>query len=199
LFNRLWRSAAITTLYHAYRPWRPHHFNGLLPFSPPYSDAFGFWSTLPWREQNDPKGDNWARLRQEMELALLDEPCDFAGWRASLSFDLPLHSVSLLVFTADPGQAPPKVQGLTARDYFGHSDDREIMLRWQDAGPRTVQTYEVLRAMEESGPYERVNPVDLVATGFLHVAPAVAKAWYKVRALDYWGRAGEASEPVLVE
>lgn len=164
-----------------------------------HGNAFAAWSSLSRKDQYDLRGEAKDKLAKAMELPLLEEPCDINGSEAQLSFELPLHSVSVLVFTADPGQAPPKVEGLTAREYLGASDDREIMLRWCDAGPRTVRTYEVLRATEEAGPYERVNPVDLVDTGYLHVAPAVAKAWYKVRAVDYWGRAGESSEPVLVE
>ncbi len=164
-----------------------------------HGNAFAAWSSLARKDQYDINGESRNQLLKAMELPLIEEPRDFSSNEAHLSFDLPLHSVSLLVFTADPGQAPPKVEGVTAREYHGARDDREIMLRWRDAGPRTVRTYEVLLATEESGPYERVNPVDLVATGYLHVAPAVAKAWYKVRAVDFWGRTGEASESVLVE
>jgi len=73
------------------------------------------------------------------------------------------------------------------------------MLTWRGPESRAISTYEVLHAPSPEGPFRRINRQDLVCRAFLHTgAEAEGAGCYKVRAVDYWGRAGRESEAVSV-
>lgn len=73
------------------------------------------------------------------------------------------------------------------------------MIVWEDISERCLLTYEVAMALEVKGRYTRVNPVNTMFSIYVHwykdYLPGV-KLYYKVRALDYWNRPGNYSDPV---
>ena len=137
-------------------------------------------------------------LRAHHELPLLEPPREVsvAAGRLGLEFDLPLPAVSLLLLSRKPDAPPTKPTGLRAERYYGLTERENVLLVWKGPDSKVIQTFEVFYAPSEAGPFERLNDQDLISTAFLHAREPGAKGVYKVRAVDYWGRAGEASEVV---
>ena len=100
----------------------------------------------------------------------------------SLEFELPMPGVQLVLLSRKPLTGPATVKGLRL-ERFGS----EILLLWNGLPSRVLRTYEVLLDGR------RINVADTLDTGFL--APD-RPGRYSVRALDYWGRKGKASDPV---
>ena len=74
--------------------------------------------------------------------------------------------------------------------YHGAIEGREdIVLTWSCAagGP---MGYEVRASRSADGPFEPLAGGDLFCRSFAHSRPAGLPAWYGVRAIDAWGRAG---------
>jgi L-iduronidase len=157
-------------------------------------DPFLLWESMG--APNSPTAAQYAELREHQELVLLAPPREVQAEdkHLTLSFDLPLPGVSLVLLSADPLEAPARVGTLRAECYEGMADDVEdVMLIWEGLESRRIRTYEVLCAPEPEGPYQRINVKDQIDTAFLHVRePGVH--YYRVRAVDYWGRPGPASE-----
>ncbi len=137
------------------------------------------------------------RLRQELET-LEEVACVLADdGKFTLEFDLPLHSVSLVLLSARPSAAPQKVTGVALQPYEGLTGQFELMVTWTGLESRVLRTYEVLCAPAADGPYQRVNPAGLLCSAYLHVSPKPeTPLFYAVRAVDYWGRTGPLSDPV---
>ena len=73
----------------------------------------------------------------------------------------------------------------------------EILLIWDALDSCALRTYEVLYAHAPEGLFARINSPDQLDAAFLHIADNVFGC-YRVRAVDYWGRAGEASKALIV-
>ena len=135
------------------------------------------------------------RARQELETLAPPETVRVVQGECMLEFDLPLHSVSLVLLSARPAAAPAQVSAVHLEAYAGLTGLPEVMVTWQGLDSRVIHTYEVLRAGAPDGIYQRVNPADLLCSAFLDVsAQAGPSACYRVRAVDYWGRIGPESE-----
>lgn len=139
-----------------------------------------------------PTDEQIQALRSGQELGVCEPIADVAGPSLSRTFDLPLPGVSLILITADPGPSAAPLKGLYAQRYPSLNGAHEdVMLKWT-SGPRSVKTYEVLRASARSGPFERINPADQIETGFVFQRAPGEHGFVKVRAIDLWGRpAGE--------
>ena len=155
-----------------------------------------------WKEMGEPEkpsAEQFARMRADQELTALDEPREVKaeGRKLSLEFDLPMPGVSLVVLSAKPAEGPGKVTGLLIDKPPSLIGADEAMLFWKSLDSRMIRTYEVLCAESPDGPFQRVNASDIVCTAFLHVRENPGtKGYYKVRAVDYWGRAGQASKAI---
>lgn len=133
------------------------------------------------------------QMRDSQELELVN--CRPAPAQITVTVTEP--SVHLVVLTRRPATLPATVQGLKARRYFGLTRQPQVMLTWRGLTSRALRTYEVLYSPTRGGRYRRVNRPDLLCTTFLRVADEV-RGWYKVRGVDYWGNAGQASAPIRV-
>jgi L-iduronidase len=157
-----------------------------------------------WQDMGEPDlplPAQYARLRDHQELALLEEPreVEAMGGALTLRFTLPLPGISLILFSDRPEQPPGRVEGLRAERYAGLTAREEVMLAWRDVEPRSIRTYEVCYAPSPDGPFERVNKADLLCTAFLHVREATpGGGYYRVCAVDPWGRRGEMSQVLAV-
>lgn len=145
-----------------------------------------------------PSAEQYDELWRHQELALLEPPraVHVEGGQLELAFTLPLPAVSLLLLSRRPEAPPGRPQGLRAEAYRGLTERENVLLVWQGPESRFIHTFEVLFAPSEDGLFERLNEVDLLCTAFLHARTPGTRGVYKIRAVDYWGRAGEASEPV---
>jgi len=138
-------------------------------------------------------------MRGVQELVELEEPrlVQAKNGRLTLEFDLPMPGVSLVLLSAKAAKAPAKVVGLRAERSPGLLEKDEILLVWKGVDSRVLRTYEVLYSESPDGPFKRVNEGSLLCTAFLHVRDSQGKkGYYKLRAADYWGRAGQESDPV---
>jgi L-iduronidase len=145
----------------------------------------------------EPLPDQYAAMRRVQELAPLEPPHEVMTEDGSLSlaFDLPLPGVSLILLSARPEEAPGQVSGVRLDRYAGGHGEAQIMVSWQGLPSRALQTYEVLRADRAEGSFIRANQPDLIDTAFLDVRAADAPlGFYRVCAVDYWGRQGPNSE-----
>jgi L-iduronidase len=162
-----------------------------------YSDPF-----IVWESHNAltfPTPEHYTELRDAQEVAHLEEPREIAapGGALTLTFDLPLPGVSLLLLAAKLANPPTKITGLRAERYEGMTDLEEILLLWDAQESRAVRTYEVLHAPSPEGPFTRINGPEQLDAAFLHVAESVSGC-YRVRAVDYWGRKGEMSDCLVI-
>ena len=136
-------------------------------------------------------------MRSQQEPALIEEPgpATIQNGRLELSFDLPLHGVSLLLIQPRPENGPAPIRGLQAERYAGLNDQPEYLLRWDPLPSRAIRTYEIQRANTPGGPYERLNPPDLLGSAYMVSA---GPGYYRVAARDFWDRLGEPSDPVQI-
>jgi len=162
-----------------------------------HNDPFVVWENFG--APTYPMPEQYAALRAAQEVALLEEPREVAapGGALTLAFDLPLPGVSLLLLSAKPADPPAQVTGLRAERYKGMTGEQEILLLWDALDSRALHTYEVLHAPTPEGPFTQINQPEQLDAAFLHVAESVSGC-YRVRAVDYWGRAGQASETLTV-
>ena len=121
-------------------------------------------------------------------------PASVTGLRAELYPGLyPTRAVPLTAGRNDP---TPTVLVPGAHLFQLPGKCAQTLLIWRPLPARAIRTYQVLHAARPEGPFQRINDQDLICGAYLHVrAPEDAgkPAFYKVRAVDYWGRAGEES------
>ncbi|MFP4104920.1 MAG: GH39 family glycosyl hydrolase [Phycisphaerae bacterium] len=138
------------------------------------------------------------KIRAVQEPTMEAEPAEIAvsDGTASLDFDLQVHSVSLVLLTKKPSDAPAAPSRLRSEKYPGlHPEDaEELLLMWDGVDSRNIRTYEILFSESVDGEFSRINGPDQIANCFMHTRPVRTKGYYKVRAVDYWDRAGEESD-----
>jgi L-iduronidase len=155
------------------------------------------------------------RAAQELDYLVPVRETAISDGKLSLEFELPLPGVSAIVLSASTGEIPARVEGVRVHHYPGcvHSDKtyeatyressaaldegetEEVLILWNDMDSYTLMTYEVLASESREGPFIRINDRDILNAAFLEVRPVSSAArFYKVRAMDFWGRRGEESE-----
>jgi L-iduronidase len=160
-----------------------------------HSDPYAVWEEMGGLPEPGPS--LYAAMREAQEFALLAPPCEATISDCSLmvDFDLPLPAVSLILLSAKPVDAPECVSDVRLAHYVGLHGEAQMMVSWQGVSSRMIHTYEVLRADQPDGPFARVNTPDLICTAFLDVREANAPSgFYRVCAVDFWGRRGPESE-----
>lgn len=171
-----------------------------------HGDPYRIWekSGDPWLQQEEvfkPREPLLTELRENQELVLFDDLkyLSITEDRLDLSFDLPLMGVSLILLSKKPETAPARVRRIKAERYKSIIGKREIMLSWDCPDSKFIQTFEVLYADHLHGPFHRINKQDLICTAYLHARDlSIEQGFYKIQAVDYWGRTGEASEVIEV-
>ena len=155
-----------------------------------------------WEAQHAPRIPSWeqlARLRATQELALAEEPRTVTIGDGSLAvkLELPLPGVSLILLSARCDRAPAKVTGLRVEHYEGLTGSGDTMVLWRGLDSRFIRTYEILFSASPDGPFTLINAQDQVDSAYLHVESG-GRGSYQVRAVDYWGQTGEASDPITL-
>jgi len=161
-----------------------------------HSNPFDAWETYGAKRHPHAPDEVYRTMRQQQEPTLLAPVRQVTGEAVTLEFTLPLPAVSLILLSAKPENAPAPATRLRLTHYDGLIEPG-LMIAW-DAPPdsRMIHTYEVGYSPTQDGPFERVNPTDTFCTAYLHGSPPAA-GWYRVRAVDYWGRTSD-SEPIII-
>ncbi|MBN1247828.1 MAG: hypothetical protein JXC32_09230, partial [Anaerolineae bacterium] len=161
------------------------------------TDPFAVWDRMGAPDRPTP--DQFARMRHHQELMMVDSPreVEIPNDTLSLNLTMDLPSVVLVLLTVDPGTPPERVVDVRAERYEGLDGHAKVLLTWTGTGSRTLRTYEILAARTIDGPVERINVVDQLDTAFLHsLDPAYRVYW--VRAIDFWNRGSDLSDPVHI-
>jgi L-iduronidase len=176
------------------------------PYSPPTCTANVKTDieNIGYQGPIEPTAEQFATLRSRQELEYLDqqppEKVTITGGTYTTEFTLPMPGVSMVVLSPKPGNPPAEVQNVqvTERPY-NMTDERHMMVSWDDMDNKHIKTYEVLYSETENGPYTRVNEPDLLCTAFMHVKPAGSPdGYYKIRVVDYWDQTSDGNNPVAV-
>ena len=159
-----------------------------------HGNPYRLWAAMG--RPAEPSQQQLAQMRQQQELRLLTPAGELAcpDGRAQIEFDLPMPGVSLLLLTAKPPDGPDAVTGLRGVRYRGLHDQGQIMLSWTALASRAVASYRVLYATERSGAYRPLCAEGLVGSAFLHTPAPSGRTYYRVQAVDFWGRSGAATD-----
>ena len=151
------------------------------------------WAAMGRPDQ--PTQQQLTQMREHQEPGLLAAPAetDCPDGRVDIQFDMPLPAVSLLLLSAKPPDKPRAVTGLRAVRYRGLHGQGQIMLSWTALDSRVLAAYTVLCATDRRGPYRPVSPDGLISSAFLHTPAPTGRTYYRIRAVDYWGRTGPAT------
>lgn len=152
-----------------------------------------------WKRYGSPERPSQTQLaamRREQELAMLGTPTAVSAVNGvySTAFDLPLPGVSLILLSKRPASGPARVDRVQLTRFTGCTGDSQVMVSWRGLGSRFIRTYEVLYSETPDGPFRRINETDLICTAYLDTSASAGKGFYRVRAVDYWDRAGSISQ-----
>lgn len=142
-----------------------------------------------------PTAQQFRRLRSAQDPRA-DGPWDVpAGDTLTLKVKLAVPSVLLVHVCARSTAEPEQVNGLR---FIGITTG-QVLVVWSDhcVGSKCIKTYEVEFSSDHRG-FSRINTRDTIFTSYVYspVARQVG-GLYRVRAVDYWGRAGSYSLPEL--
>ncbi|XP_077992746.1 alpha-L-iduronidase-like [Glandiceps talaboti] len=153
-----------------------------------------------------PTKEQFRRLRREQELVRIQDPKPITPSTASMKMTLNMPGVLLVHVCQKPDVQPDQTTGVRLHNITKD----EVLIIWDDGcvNSKCLKTFEVEFSSKSSqGPYQRINDVDLIFTSYFFspennsVDPMTSTitGFYRVRAVDYWGRPGEYSLPVQLK
>uniref|UniRef100_UPI00398F51F0 alpha-L-iduronidase isoform X2 n=1 Tax=Pristiophorus japonicus TaxID=55135 RepID=UPI00398F51F0 len=137
---------------------------------------------------------------REMEEPMVKGPIPFPPeGNLILKLQLPIPSVYLLHICAKPERPPNKTNGMS----FIPLTLGQVAVTWDDScvNSKCLKTFEVEFSVDGKV-YKRINDKDIIFTIFVYSPLNKRKelsqvsGFYRIRAVDYWGKAGEYSDPV---
>ncbi|XP_063963644.1 alpha-L-iduronidase-like isoform X2 [Lytechinus pictus] len=160
-----------------------------------------------WRKYGSPvypTRKQFKEMRDNQEPVRIAGPETFTPPEMTFNISLNKPGVSLIHVCAKSSLAPEKVTGLRLHQYTAS----DVLVIWDDSNitTRCILTYDVEHSSTGSeGSYQRINSVDLIFTAFVYSPDEDSNGilsgisgWYRVRAVDYWNRAGPYSDPVQI-
>ncbi|XP_061673771.1 alpha-L-iduronidase isoform X2 [Syngnathoides biaculeatus] len=140
-----------------------------------------------------PTTDQFTKLRNVQD-PLVDGPWPVpAGETLTLKARLRVPSVLLIHVCAQPKAAPNQVNGLR----FLRITRGQVLVIWSDGcvDSKCILTFE-LEYSASQREFSRINHLNTIFTSFVY-SPVhqEVSGWYRVRAVDYWGRPGMYSLP----
>ncbi|XP_043529954.1 alpha-L-iduronidase isoform X2 [Chiloscyllium plagiosum] len=139
-------------------------------------------------------------LIRQMEDPVVKGPMPFPPeGNIILKLQLPIPSVYLLHICAKPERSPNQTHGVS----FIPLILGQVAVTWDDSyvNSKCLKTFEVEFSVD-GNVYRRINDKDTIFTIFIH-APLHKKkelpqvsGFYRIRAVDYWGKPGQYSDPV---
>lgn len=151
---------------------------------------------LQWKNIGSPDFPTIEQFKQlrKAEEPLVVGPLAFpSSGRLTLKAELPIPSLFLIHICAKPKVPPDQVTGLRIMALT----KGQVVIVWKDGcvNSKCLKTFEV-EFSEDAKIYRRINAGDTIFTLFVYVSEkAEVSGFYRVRAVDYWGRPGEYSLP----
>ncbi|XP_065912337.1 alpha-L-iduronidase-like isoform X1 [Dysidea avara] len=114
-----------------------------------------------------------------------------------LTISLPLPSVFLLHACAKPAKPPSQVVDVRVKMIV----PEQVMIVWKDVPERCLLTYNIVTSTQPNGTYTLVNTVHVHFSLYVHWIKDTTSnpVYYKVNAIDYWGRSGDYSDVACIQ
>ncbi|XP_074022675.1 alpha-L-iduronidase [Numenius arquata] len=115
------------------------------------------------------------------------------GGILTLKQDFPIPSVFLIHICARPRSVPDQVTGVRLIPLT----KGQVIVLWDDGcvNSKCIKTFEV-EFSPDGEAYQRINAKDTIFTLWVYSPGSSVSGFYRVRAIDYWGKAGLSSLPV---
>uniref|UniRef100_U3IXI2 Alpha-L-iduronidase n=2 Tax=Anas platyrhynchos TaxID=8839 RepID=U3IXI2_ANAPP len=151
---------------------------------------------LKWKELGSPDFPSPEQFQQirDAEDPVATGPFAFPeGGILTLKQDFPVPSVFFIHICARPSSVPDQVTGVR----FIPLTKGQVVVLWDDGcvNSKCIKTFEV-QFSPDGKAYRRINAKDTIFTLWVYSPGSSVSGFYRVRAIDYWGKAGLSSVPV---
>ncbi|NXA08851.1 IDUA iduronidase, partial [Sapayoa aenigma] len=151
---------------------------------------------LKWKNLGSPDFPSPEQFQQirDAEDPLTAGPFPFPeGGILTLKQDFPIPSVFLVHICARPRSAPGQVTGVRLIPLT----KGQVTVLWDDdcVNSKCIKTFEV-EFSSDGKAYQRINAKDTIFSLWVYSPGSSVSGFYRVRAIDYWGKAGLFSLPV---
>ncbi|KAM9507544.1 alpha-L-iduronidase isoform 3-T3 [Guaruba guarouba] len=151
---------------------------------------------LKWKKLGSPDfpfPEQFQEIR-DAEDPVVTGPFPFPeGGILTLKQDFPIPSVFVIHICARPRSVPDQVTGVRLIPLT----KGQVIVFWDDGcvNSKCIKTYEV-EFSPDGKAYKRINAKDTIFTLWVYSPGSSVSGFYRVRAVDYWGKAGLSSLPV---
>jgi L-iduronidase len=157
-----------------------------------HGDPFLLWEAGHAFKIPDPDLLSRMRAIQETQLMVFPRIVNIQNSKTQLKFQLPMHSVSLLLLIPIPEPGLPKITAIQKRTFQGiHSE--EHLISWSTNQPNAICSYAVF-SQSEKGKLNLISPPGMMSTAFLVTQPGI----YYCAAESFEKHIGALSEPILI-
>ncbi|XP_026722008.1 alpha-L-iduronidase isoform X2 [Athene cunicularia] len=151
---------------------------------------------LKWKKLGKPDFPSPEQFQQirDAEDPVATGPFPFPeGGILTVKQDCPVPSVFLIHICARPRSVPDQVTGVRLIPLT----KGQVIVLWDDGcvNSKCIKTFEVEFSLDGKA-YQRINAKDTIFTLWVYSPGSSVFGFYRVRAVDYWGKAGLFSLPV---
>ncbi|XP_025954386.1 alpha-L-iduronidase isoform X1 [Dromaius novaehollandiae] len=151
---------------------------------------------LIWKKMGSPDFPSTEQFQEirDAEDPVAAGPFPFPeGGVLTLKQDFVVPSVFLIHICARPRSVPDQVTGVRLIPLT----KGQVIVLWDDGcvNSRCIKTFEV-EFSPDGKAYQRINAKDTIFTLWIYSPGSSVSGFYRVRAIDYWGKAGLPSIPV---
>ena len=153
-----------------------------------------------WQDLGSPEDPSTEQIKQ---IQAQEDPVMLKGENHQLSDSYTITDtyqtagVTLTYLAKDSGEKPQAVKDLEYNIYNGLNNELMVMFNWDHTQDLHIKSYDVYYSPKEKGKYTKVNTYDVFERGFLHIDGSVG--FYKVQAVDHWGRSSDYSTTIEVK
>ncbi|XP_052556348.1 alpha-L-iduronidase isoform X2 [Tympanuchus pallidicinctus] len=151
---------------------------------------------LKWKKVGSPDFPSPEQFQQirDAEDPVVTGPLPFPeSGTLTLKQDFPIPSVFLIHICSRPSSVPDQVTGVR----FIPLTKGQVIVLWDDGcvNSKCIKTFEV-EFSPNGKVYNRINAKDTIFTLYVYSPGSSVSGFYRVHAIDYWGKAGLSSVPV---
>ncbi|XP_025054864.1 alpha-L-iduronidase isoform X3 [Alligator sinensis] len=150
---------------------------------------------LEWKKLGSP---DFPSVKQFQQLRDAEDPAVTGPFlfpedgHLLLKKELPIPSVFLIHVCARPRSVPNQVTGV----HLIPLTKEQVAVLWDDhVDSKCIKTFEV-EFSPNGKTYQRINTKDTIFTLWVYSPGSIVSGFYRVRAVDYWGKPGLFSIPV---